>query len=183
MLLFNADDGKKSAADLKREKMKKIFCLMVAACLAACAVSPAGNDSLAGKWLVETVGGQTLTEHAELSFDTEQHTLDSYAGCNRMHTAYMLAEKGGLGFGYIRTTRMACDDEKMAAESRVSHAFTQTSAFRIQGGKLLLQDGEGKVLLQAGRAAGNTGKAEKRPSEQHRTSSSGLVRSGIHALH
>ncbi|MGF6147961.1 META domain [Kingella potus] len=145
--------------------MNKMVYILVCVLLAGCAAVSADSEALAGKWKVSKISGEPFKGVAELSFEVQEKMLSSYAGCNRMNTRYSSDGKGRLNFGYTASTRMACASDAAEAEQRISHAFTQTEAFRIGGGRLLLEDGEGNVLLQATRMSGHAVEKEDRPSE------------------
>lgn len=151
--------------------------------LAGCAAHPADSEALAGKWKVEKIMGEPFAGDAELSFDGQTSLLASYAGCNRMNTRYSSEGKGRLNFGYTASTRMSCPENQADAEQRISYAFTQTEAFRIGGSRLLLEDGQGKVLLQAARMRGQSVAQKDRPSENHRNQPAQSGKSHFAPLH
>ena len=165
--------------------MKDTVCILACGLLvlSGCAAHPADSEALAGKWKVEKIMGEPFAGDAELSFDGQTSLLASYAGCNRMNTRYSSEGKGRLNFGYTASTRMACPENQADAEQRISYAFTQTEAFRIGGSRLLLEDGQGKVLLQAARMRGQSVAQKDRPSENRQNQSEKSGKSHFAPLH
>ncbi|WP_274571748.1 META domain-containing protein [Neisseria leonii] len=134
--------------------MKKIGYLSAVWLLAACTAvtPPVGADMpLDGQWRIRMLGQSAAPQGAVLAFDPQAERLAATAGCNRINTSYQ-ALPPALRFGPAAATRMACPPETQSAETALLNILTRSDLhYRISGGRLILQQADGTVLLQAER--------------------------------
>jgi heat shock protein HslJ len=72
--------------------------------------------------------------------------VDGNGGCNSFGSEYQLGENGGLKFGQIASTMMACDNT-MQLESTYFQALAKVESFQVSQGKLTLSSADGKTAL------------------------------------
>ncbi|MEB3321883.1 MAG: META domain-containing protein [Synechococcaceae cyanobacterium] len=77
----------------------------------------------------------------------EGERLSGSGGCNRLMGGFQL-EGNRLRIGPVATTRMACPPPQMDLEQRYLGALEEVRRWRIQGRRLLLEDGAGRTVLE-----------------------------------
>lgn len=110
------------------------------------------NALLDSDWTVTSIGGDpvlpgsmpTLAIAADLS-------TGGHGGCNSFF-AEARFENGGLAFGPVAGTRMACAPEIMTQESRFFAALAATAGYELSGNALQLRDAAGVTLIGLVRA-------------------------------
>ena len=109
------------------------------------------QQSLAGKWLISSIGEQTVINNSvpTLTFD-KKLSLSGQASCNNFLTRYKL-DKKTLGMGPITTTRKMCSPKLMKQESKLLKVLTKVKRFEIDNAQLTLLDQQGKPQLKAQR--------------------------------
>jgi len=116
-------------------------------CRSGHAANPA--PSLIGTlWRAEEIDGRGVLERPEstLAFD-DARRITGHTACNRYFGELEVGE-GTLRLKPAGTTRMACAPVVMDQESRFLAALSAATAFRIDGGKLLLLDEAGRVRVR-----------------------------------
>lgn len=108
----------------------------------ASAFTPAVNDV---PWRVVEIEGKPVDEAGVLVFSRNQ--VGGQAACNRIMGRWTPTEKGHA-FAHIATTRMMCDEAKMAKEQHLLKAMERMQAYRHDGLVLTLLDAEGKPLVK-----------------------------------
>ncbi len=119
---------------------------LVAAAAVASSVAQSGSPTWGGApWRLEEVGGKAALGkgQATLSISPDGKASGS-SGCNRFGATANL--DGGLRFGPLAATRMACPPELMDQERRLFHALEQVRSARVEDGRLLLLSESGAVL-------------------------------------
>jgi heat shock protein HslJ len=121
--------------------------LLGAMFLSSCASS--GGISLDGTaWELQRIVDMPLLEGTSISIAFEGGEMRGNAGCNHYFGSYTLNSVGGLQFGVIAQTEMAClEGGVMEQESTyLQHLSTIAKAVR-QGTQLTLQDAAGDDIL------------------------------------
>jgi heat shock protein HslJ len=77
---------------------------------------------------------------------TPDGKVDGNGGCNSFGSDYQLGENGGLKFGQIVSTMMACDNT-MQLETAYYQALAKVESFQVSQGKLTLTSKDGKTVL------------------------------------
>lgn len=129
----------------------KLLCTMLALLVLGCrAGAPAAPaPSLIGtSWRAEEIDGRGVLERVEstLTFDGAQR-ISGQAACNRYFGGLELGE-GTIRLKPAGTTRMACAPDVMDQESRFLAALGAATAFRREGGSLLLLDEGGRMRVR-----------------------------------
>jgi heat shock protein HslJ len=125
-----------------------LLTLLALIVLSSC--SPAGGLTLNGtSWELESMAGMPLIEGRSITLNFEAAEIDGNAGCNHYFGGYTINSVGGLQFGMIGMTEMACLDPDgiMQQESAyLSYLGTVVKAVR-EGNQLKLQDAAGDDVL------------------------------------
>ena len=74
-------------------------------------------------------------------------TVSGSTGCNRYTASYTQAGDA-LEIGEIATTNMACAPPADQAEREFLASFERVAGWRVEGGELALDDGDGDELLR-----------------------------------
>jgi heat shock protein HslJ len=104
------------------------------------------------RWFLETmtVDGTEVPVPAEQQLVTIAFTpdgkVDGNGGCNGFGGEYQLGENGGLKFGQIVSTMMACDNT-MQLETAYFQALGKVESFQVSEGMLTLSSADGKTVL------------------------------------
>ena len=118
--------------------------------------SPMGDAALRDtRWVPRQLAGMPVSAPADgnepyLLLHADG-TAEGNGSCNRFRGTFFAETPGSLGFGPLRSTRLACP--ALATEQAFITALTQTKTYRISGDTLRLLDAAGVPL--AGLAAGH----------------------------
>jgi len=108
-----------------------------------------GLASIAGTtWTLVELDGRRVTatdRGPTLSIDGSR--ASGHSGCNRWGADVATPAAGEWALGPIASTRMACEEDEMKLEQRFLAALAATSRWKVEGSRLLLSDGDGKVRL------------------------------------
>lgn len=115
---------------------------LLAVAAPASAFTPAVNDV---PWRVLEIEGKPVDEAGVLVFSRNQ--VGGQAACNRIMGRWTPTEKGHA-FAHIATTRMMCDEARMAKEQLLLKAMERMQAYRHEGLVLTLIDADGKPLVK-----------------------------------
>jgi len=122
--------------------MKQLLPILLACVLTSTVVMADGVLSLAGsEWGL----GSDDKNGVMVKFEPEGKVWGRL-GCNRFTGTYK-QDGLSLSFGPLATTRMACDEEKMKTEQKLSEVLNATQQADITHLKLTLQDASGKELV------------------------------------
>ena len=150
-------------AHLLRHQPTRIAALLVLATLLTGACSTMEPDSastapdLSGSaWTMSMPTGAAKATEAVPTMRFDDGRVSGSDGCNRFSGPYS-SSSGKLQFAAPRVgTMMACPTEDGARMARVFHeALSATRAYRIEGGKLMLLDAGGAVLMRGGVPTGS----------------------------
>ena len=108
----------------------------------AVAFTPAINDV---PWRVVEIEGTSADEAGVLVFSRNQ--VGGQAACNRIMGRWTPTGTGHA-FVQIATTRMMCDEGKMAKERQLLKAMERMQSFKHEGIVLTLLDGHGMPLVK-----------------------------------
>jgi heat shock protein HslJ len=126
------------------------------------------NPDLAGRWIIETIGGQRLvTERRPPTLAISMGSIGAYADCNSGGAPFTLPAPGRIAVtAPVVSTAIGCPPEDAAEDALMIQAITTAKAYRIAGERLILSGGPGLVARRppppnrqlAGeyRACGNT---------------------------
>ena len=118
-----------------------LMLLMLLALIVLSSCAPAGGLTLNGtSWELNSMAGMPLIEGRSITLNFEAEEVDGNAGCNHYFGGYTLNSAGGLQFGMIGMTEMACLDPEgiMQQESTyLSYLGTVVKAVR-EGDQLML---------------------------------------------
>lgn len=105
------------------------------------------------EWQVEAIEGVDNLGDARptLTIGTDGRAGGS-TGCNRFF-AKATIDGEALTFSEAGTTFMACDDAVMRVERAFLDALSAVAAYRLEGGALVLVDGDGTVRMRLASAA------------------------------
>ena len=124
---------------------------MFAACLAAASLLISCTEKapeLQGSWELDTIDGQvvsTTEKPAYINFDVAESRVNGCLGVNLFMGGYSFAD-GKLSFGDLGTTMMLGNPSDMEVESAFQKGLDATAGVKVDGEKLSLLDGNGKVL-------------------------------------
>ncbi|GAB4495268.1 MAG: hypothetical protein Fur0016_03240 [Anaerolineales bacterium] len=119
--------------------------------LAACGGKPSAPSLAGTSWVLEQINGQPIVENTTptLAFRNEKESGGN-ASCNTFGGEYE-ARDGKLTFGPLVWTLMAClEAGVMEQETAYLAALQSATAYRIEGGKLLVLDASDAVVLVFG---------------------------------
>lgn len=140
--------------------MKNTIITIMAAIAAAFALSSCcSQPDLAGKWTVESIGGQTLSQETPgleelpfIEFDVTEGRVHGNSGINILNSTFTQDGKS-LKFGMAASTMMAGPEEAMQVERNFLDAFGRVASAKVSGKEILeLSDAEGNVLMVLKRA-------------------------------
>ena len=104
---------------------------------------------LAGEWEIVEVNNQSVSgeETPFLGFNVQEGQLYGNAGCNSLMASFGTnASSTDLTFDAIGSTKRMCAD--MATEDAILQALGSVKGFALNGENLILNDGEGKELME-----------------------------------
>lgn len=120
------------------------------------AVFEAQSQELAGSsWLVNYISTgsedgvvsslDSQPTEQTISFDADGK-FNGNAGCNNFFGSYEV-EENKLSLGAIGSTKMACEEEVMKAETTYLSALESTASYQITGQTLQIRDADGNTLI------------------------------------
>ena len=126
------------------------------------ATDDGGHDLADTKWQVETIGGEpVLEDHPPTLNFNAMNSLAGTSGCNR-YTTTATADAGSLTIGMAAMTRMACPEPQSTQESRFTSALNRVARYKMNDdGRLVLQSGDGTVLMVAAPVTSGGGSSKR----------------------
>jgi heat shock protein HslJ len=119
-----------------------------------CAGTAEEGPPMEGQWKLAAFGTDALAEGVEVTMEVRPDgTAGGSGGCNRYTGKITTAADGSLSIGPIAATRRMCPPPQMDAETRYFQSLEKVTAWRVSGGQLELQGGDGQVLLRYVRAS------------------------------
>lgn len=100
------------------------------------------------QWIVEAIDGEPTADDVKSTMQiAADGQVNGRGGCNGYGgAATVKGEK--ISFGDMRATLMACEQAAMDQEGRFLAALKDVEAFRIEDGKLVLANKDGKELVR-----------------------------------
>ena len=105
------------------------------------------HPELAGRWIIETIGGQPLvTERRPPTLTIAMGSIGVVADCNGMGAPFTIPAPGRIAVtSPIVGTAMGCPDEDSAEDALMAKAITSATGYRLEGDRLVLSGGPGLV--------------------------------------
>lgn len=106
------------------------------------------HPDLAGRWIIETIGGQPLvTERRPPTLSISMGNIGAFADCNSMGAPFTISAPGRIAVtGPIMGTAIGCAPEDAAEDALMTKAMTAASAYRLEDDRLILNGGPGMVV-------------------------------------
>lgn len=106
------------------------------------------HPELAGRWLVESIGGQRLvTERRPATVSIGMNSIGAYGDCNSMGSEFSVPAPGRIAVGGpIVSTAIGCAPEDQAEDDLMARAIREPTAYQLQGDRLIFTGGPGMVL-------------------------------------
>jgi heat shock protein HslJ len=106
------------------------------------------HPDLAGRWIIETIGGRRLvTERRPPTLTISMGHIGVVADCNSMGAPIVIPAPGRIVVTTpIVGTQIGCGPEDSAEDALMTSAMTSVIAYRVQGDQLLFTGGRGMVL-------------------------------------
>lgn len=103
------------------------------------------NPDLAGRWLIQTIGGEPLvTERRPAVLSFAMTGVGTHADCNSFGATYRVPSPGRLEVeGPVVSTAIGCPPEDRAEDDLMARAIVGATAYRIEGDRLTLTGGPG----------------------------------------
>jgi len=115
----------------------------------------AATEPLIGTWRVVEIDGEPTDAEIDITLEiAEDGAVSGRGGCNRYFGTAETPADGGLRFGEIGATRMACPDPMMDHETRYFAALARVSGFILEDATLALTAPDGGALVQLARSPG-----------------------------
>ena len=105
------------------------------------------NPDLAGRWIIETIGGRPLvTERRPPTLIIGMGSIGVVADCNSMGSQFTIPSPGRIAVdGSVVGTAIGCPPEDSAEDALMVRAIASANAYRLEGGRLVLTGGPGMV--------------------------------------
>lgn len=103
---------------------------------------------IAGRWIIETIGGQPLvTERRPPTLTIRMGSIGVVADCNSMGTQFTIPAPGRIEVAKsIVGTQIGCPPEDLAEDARMTKAISAATAYRMDGDRLIFTGGPGMVV-------------------------------------
>lgn len=111
---------------------------------------PAVDPALQGaEWALTQLRGEELVAGSYIQLTFRPDGFGGFAGCNHYGGEYQAASEGILQFGQAALTAMDCYEPEgvMDQEQAYMEALNQARAYRLDGDRLEIRDGDGEILL------------------------------------
>ena len=106
------------------------------------------HPALAGRWIIETVGGQPIvTERRPPTLSISMGSIGVVADCNSMGASFTIPSPGRIAVTPpIMETAIGCGPEDSAEDALMTKAMISATAYRIDNDRLIFTGGPGMVL-------------------------------------
>lgn len=106
-------------------------------------------DAVLGKdWTVAFVDGAGDLPDTTVTFRIDETGKVGGKGPCNSYFSQAKVEGSSMTLGPVGATRMACSQDQMARETALFDALAKVAAFRIDGGRLILADRDGKEVVR-----------------------------------
>lgn len=105
------------------------------------------HPDLAGRWIIETIGGQPLvTERRPPTLSISMGSIGVAADCNGMGAPFTIPAPGRIVVtSPIVGTAIGCPPEDSAEDALMAQAITAATGYRLEADRLVLSGGPGLV--------------------------------------
>ena len=106
------------------------------------------HRELAGRWLIETIGGQPLvTERRPATLSIRMNSIGAHGDCNSMGGTFTIPSPGRISVtGPIMSTLIGCPPEDAAEDALMTKAIMSATNYRLAGDRLIFTGGPGMVV-------------------------------------
>ena len=106
------------------------------------------HPELAGRWIIETIGGQPLvTERRPPTLSISMGSIGVVGDCNSMGAPFTVPSPGRIAVTPpIMGTAIGCGPEDSAEDVLMTKAMTLATAYRLENDRLIFTGGPGMVL-------------------------------------
>jgi heat shock protein HslJ len=103
---------------------------------------------LAGRWLIESIGGTRLvTERRPATLTIAMKHISAHADCNSMSGPFEISAPGRIAMpGSLMSTQMGCAPEDGAEDALMAKAISAATSYRVERDALIFAGGPGMVL-------------------------------------
>jgi heat shock protein HslJ len=106
------------------------------------------HPELAGRWLIESIGGQPLvTEHRLATLRIGMGHIGAHAECNSLGAMLAIPSPGRISLtSRIISTEKGCAPEDESEDALMARAIASATAYRLAGNRLIFTGGPGMVV-------------------------------------
>jgi heat shock protein HslJ len=106
------------------------------------------NPELAGRWLIESIGGEPLvTERQPATLGLSMNGIGAHGDCNSMGATFSVPAPGRIVVtGPIVSTAIGCAPEDMVEDNLMARAMMAGTAYRFEGDRLIITGGPGMIV-------------------------------------
>jgi heat shock protein HslJ len=106
------------------------------------------HPELAGRWLIESIGGQPIvTERRPPTLTISMGGIGAHADCNSMGGSFTIPAPGRIFVaGPVVSTAIGCPAEDAVEDALMARAMTSATAYRVQGDRLVFTGRPGVAL-------------------------------------
>jgi heat shock protein HslJ len=106
------------------------------------------NPELAGRWFIETIGGERLaTERRQATLSFGMGNIGAHADCNSMGSSFTVPAPGRIDVaGPIVGTAIGCAPEDHAEDELMTRAMTGATGYHFRGERLVVTGDPGMTL-------------------------------------
>ena len=106
------------------------------------------HPDLAGRWIIETIGGQPLeTERRPPTLSISMRSIGVVADCNSMGAPFTIPRPGRIAVTPpIMGTAIGCGPEDAAEDALMTKAMTSATSYQLHDDRLVFTGGPGMVL-------------------------------------
>ena len=105
------------------------------------------HPELAGKWLIESIGGDPLvTERRPPQLRIDMGHIGPHADCNSIGGSFTVPGPGQIAVTDLLSTAMGCPPEDRAEDALMMRALRSAKSYRIEGDLLVFAGTPGMVL-------------------------------------
>jgi len=115
--------------------------------------TPGGATDLDGsEWTLVELNGASLLPDTNITLSFEEGRAGGFAGCNAYGGPYEEGSDGALSISMLERTLQACLEPEgvMEQEDAYLAALQEAAAYRMEDGRLEIEDGTGEVALVYG---------------------------------
>ena len=106
------------------------------------------HPEIAGRWLIETIGGRPLiTERRPPTLTIRMGSIGVVADCNSMGAEFTVPAPGRIAVSdSIVGTQIGCPPEDLAEDALMTRAIASATGYRLDNDRLIFSGGPGMVV-------------------------------------